>query len=395
MPIRRELLSNEEIQEVREHALREIAPLKPAATWPSWGHGGKRTVAGESLPAYYLVHFLLVELLGFGHTGPEEKVAWTIGVDLDGSIATIEHRKLGLGIFSPATPEDEAVAKRIVRAIQKGVKVSKPFFDHLVALAMQRSALNVINNSRWLFARYEYLRDHFRKKLSIAEARKDEVKRTIHKRSKGILGGVSYSFPGFRLKQEADWTGIAAIEAFFSWTEHVLIHIAILQGKLTTGKQVEDLAVADWSEKVRVALDLNDIATKQLYDELTIIRRQIRNYIAHGAFGKQGEAFDFHSKAGAVPVTLTDPQAWGRFSVFGAPSFDEAAAIRTAEEFVANLWSGPLAPAKLYVQEAELPIILTYANNGTYRRAMASSTAMEDFVRNLSHQMDEAANMDW
>src|SRR5262249_16983127 len=140
----------------------------------------------------------------------------------------IEHRKLGLGIFSAASDADELVAQRIVTAIQKGVKAALPFFDHLAAEAVHRSKLNVKNNSAWLFGRYEFLRDQFREKLASAQARKGEVVKTEQTLADGTKV-VTSSMPGFALMQEAGWLGIAAIEAFFSWTEHVLIQVAILQ----------------------------------------------------------------------------------------------------------------------------------------------------------------------
>jgi hypothetical protein len=63
------------------------------------------------------------------------------------------------------------------------------------------------------------------------------------------------------------------------------------------------VASAEWADKVKTAIQLDDPEIKALYDELLSVRRQIRNYMAHGAFGKRGEAFDFHSTAGAVPVS--------------------------------------------------------------------------------------------
>jgi hypothetical protein len=205
----------------------------------------------------------------------------------------------------------------------------------------------------------------------------------------------SSSWPAFELLRQSSWLGIAAIEAFFSWTEHVLIHLAILQGKIKTGEEVADLAEAEWAEKVKVAIGLDDPTVKALYDELLKIRRQIRNYMAHGAFGKHGEAFDFHSSAGAVPVNLTDPEGRDRFSIRFVPSFGEAAAIATAEVFIEKLWAGDLAPAKMYLQEASMPVILTYASDGTYESAMSSPESMEEFIDGLAHEMDDAANMDW
>lgn len=387
-------LSAKEIDVIRERVTKAIAPLKPVERGGRYAIGTTRTKSGQGLPAYYLVYFLLVELLKFPHGGRGEKVAWTIPVDFDGNLALIEHRKLGLGVFSAATPEDELVAERIVNAIQRGVKVAKSFFDHLATEAVHNSKLNVKNNCAWLFSRYEYLRDQFREKASSAEARKGEVERTEETLADGTKV-VSSWMPAFALRQEAGWLGIAAIEAFFSWTEHVLIHIAILQGKLKSGQEVADLAAAEWSEKVKVAIGLDDAKVKSLFDELLTIRRQIRNYMAHGAFGKHGEAFEFHSSAGAVPVNLTDPDGRDGFSMWFGMSFDEAGAIETAESFIEKLWEGERAPARIYLQEAALPIILTYASDGTYDRAMASGDDMESFIDGLTHEMDNAANMDW
>jgi hypothetical protein len=137
-------------------------------------------------------------------------------------------------------------------------------------------------------------------------------------------------------------------------------------------------------------LDLSDKNYKKLYDELVVLRRQMRNYMAHGSFGKQGEAFSFHSSAGAVPVTLDDG-----FSLTGAPAFDEESAIATIEKFILHLWSGEREPARIYIQDACLPLILTFATDGTYENAMYSTEDMERFVNGLTREMDNATNMDW
>ena len=60
----------------------------------------------------------------------------------------------------------------------------------------------------------------------------------------------------------------STIEAFFSWTEHMCIQLAILQGQLSLGKEVTELANADWRTKFKAALNLSDIETKEHYDVL-------------------------------------------------------------------------------------------------------------------------------
>lgn len=396
MARRKLVLETAEIELLRERAAKAIAPLKPPVKDHKYRWGDKRTQAGDELPAYYLVHFLLVELLGFPSGGRWEKVAWTIPVDFNGDAALIEHRKMGLGVFSAGTPEDEAVAAEIVAAVRRGVGAARPFFDHLAAVEVNGSRLNVTNNCSWLFSRYIYLRDQFRAKSATVKDTSlyavDEITTT------NPDGTTVRTFSELRYSdmQEARWLGIAVIDAFFSWTEHVLIHIGILLGNVKTGADVVRLAEGEWSEKVKAAIDLSsDAEAKALYEDLLEVRRQIRNFMAHGAFGKQGEAFHFHSAAGAVPVNLTDAKNRSRFSMFSVPSFNESSAMELIEKFIAKVWDGRREPAKLYLEGASLPVILTYANDGTYAAAMSSQDDMENFVEYLTHEIDNAANMDW
>jgi hypothetical protein len=123
-----------------------------------------------------------------------------------------------------------------------------------------------------------------------AEAQKHE------RQTRKTPGGRITYVPWVGLKKQAGWMALAAIDAFFSWTEHIFIHLAILNGRLTSGEQVAALAKADWQHKFKQALDLNEKETKVLFDDLIIIKNQLRNFIAHGAFGKNGEAFHFHSE---------------------------------------------------------------------------------------------------
>ena len=258
--------------------------------------------------------------------------------------------------------------------------------------AASGNQLNVVNNSVWLFDRYEFFRERYLSLHAEAERRKDE--RDVE--TKILDDGTemrSTRFPSLQLYQEAEWHAQAAIDAFFCWTEHVFIHIAILLGRLRTGEDVAALAQSDWKEKFKSVLDISDPTTQRHYDRLLDLRAQIRNFMAHGSFGKRGEAFRFHSGAGAVPVLLTGKQKH-RYALTGEPAFDERWAIGEIDAFIEHLWSGPLLPARRYV-ESHLPCILTYVSDGSYHSAMQSEEAMDEFVRGLSRAFDDAANMDW
>jgi hypothetical protein len=319
-----------ELAPVRDAARRALGPVIPAASQTqanqSFLFDAKRTNAGRELPPYYLVYFLLVELLGFENLGQFEKIAWSVPVDFRGRAFLIEHRKLGVGVFAHDPETEEDAAREIVSRIKKGVSVASPFFDWLGKEAVAASALNVVNNSDDLYARFAYFREAYRKKADEALSRKDETTVRKGKASDGSERTI-ISRPATALEREARCLALAAIETFFSWTEHVFIHIAILNGALKTGADVARLAESEWSEKFKCALDISELISKQFYDRLLDIRRGLRNFVAHGAFGKDGKAFSFHSGAGAVPVLLPHRVGAKTFTIGEFLTFNDDAAL--------------------------------------------------------------------
>lgn len=398
----------EAMQRVRDKVLRAIAELEPAgsprsAAEPKGLFFSSRTNGGRDLPPYYLVYFLLVDLLQFPHMGRWEKSAWTVPVRYKGRLYGIEHRKMGLGIFAPnfdpgartgtsPSEEAEADARAIALLVKKGVSAAEAYFEWRAEQVVNGVNLNVVNRSEPLFDRYMFFYARFKALSAEYELRKDE--RVIKKKT--LQDGselTTYAYPAQKVRAEARWNAQAAIEAFFSWTEHVFIHLGILQGTLRSGKDVADLAAADWKTKFKAALDVQDAVTHGHYEKMLDLRSQIRNFMAHGAFGKQGEAFSFHSGAGAVPVVLTQ-NSKQRYSFTGQLAFDESAALMDIEVFLTHLWSGSRSPARLYI-DSGLPSILTCVIDGTYTRAMRSDTEMQEFVDELGSQFDRAGDMDW
>lgn len=352
-----------------------------------------RTNAGRELPPYYLVYFLLHDLLGFKDLGRAEKVSWSLPIDYNGKAFVIEHRKFGLGVFAYDLERDESDAKEVTKAIQKAVKVAKPYYEWLASEAVSKSNLNVKNNCAELFGRYEYLLSLYDNTQKEAIARKDEVNIQEKKTEHGTF--TTYEHPYFQLRKNANWLAMSVIEAFFSWTEHLFVHLAIVARGMSDGNSVANLAATDWQDKFAAALDISEQITKNYFDQLIFVRRQLRNFIAHGAFGKNGETFQFHSSVGAVPVIMPHQKGKNKFSLFGELSFNEAEVIHLLRDFTHFLWRSDVEPAMFYVMESHLPVILTKARDGSYARAMTSLDDMEMFVELLHYQFDQAADMDW
>lgn len=398
-----------ELEKVREYARRAIAPIKPAdastKAESKFLFTAIRTNAGAGLPPYYLVFFLLVDLLNFKNLGRFEKIAWSVPIDFEGRAYLSEHRKFGLGLFAR---EDEENSKCIVALIRKGVKVAQPFFKWMAQEAVHASKFNVVNNASSLFARYLYMQGVYLsvlERLETAKAQHEEDNRqrefTLWRRSPNGNSmslssklGLSYSREWNALSREASWLALGAVDAFFSWTEHVFIHLAILQCRITTGEQIAQLVGAEWNAKFKVALDITDRDSKLHLDRMVAIRQQLRNFVAHGAFGKEGEAFHFHSKAGAVPVVF-EPRSRSKFSLNEKLGFDDREALALINAFITHLWSGKREPARIYIQESELPLILTMASDGRYAEAMRSVQAMDELVNHLLELHDAHSNMDW
>ena len=386
-------------EKLKERVAGAIAPLKPADNQSiapkEMLFAAKRTEASRHLPEPYLVYFLLVDLLDYKDLGQWEKLAYSIPVDFNGTAYLVEHRKFGLGLFAADPEAQEDDATKIVDFIRKAVKAAQPYFEHLANEAAEGSRLNLKNHSQGLYDRYGFFRKSFSEKQEEVEERKDEriVEEGVDEN--GIVKWQSFRMPVIELRREAGWLGLAAVEAFFSWTEHVFIHIAVLRGACTTGREVRKLADANWSVKLRTALDIAEPEIKDLYDELAVIRQQLRNYVTHGAFGKDGEAFSFHSSAGAVPLRLPHKRKRQAFRFGSGVDLDPTQAFEIIDRFESHLWNGWRAGAKLYIQDYELPTILSMATDGTYERARSSEQMMVDFTEQLARQFDAARNMDW
>ncbi len=383
-----------------ERALSAIRPIKRVElSQQEWAHASARstrTEAGNQLPDYYLVYFLLIELLSFETFRSGEKLAWSILVDLEDQIYLIEYRKLGLGIFAPNSPDAERQATRIVRLIKKGIRRSQSYFRLRARQAVARSSVAVINHSNRLYDRYHFFQDQHRSKCDEARHNAGREIKTYY--ADGIVG---ISLPEVQLRQEAEWLAFAAIDSFFSWTEHVFIHLAILRGRCTTAEEVDRLSFADWTEKFRSALDLDDPENNQFHSQLQRIRKRFRNLGSHGAFGPDGEAFIFPSGTGTVPVSLTHVghehsyRFGGDFDHFRTHyrivGQDEIAVIN---DFVDFIRSGDLEPAWVFI-DAGLHPNLTAGGRRQLYDAMQSFEAMSRFVEYESLITDAYANMEF
>lgn len=384
----------DEIEALRERVQRVLDPIdcaikKGTNAEKDFLFTAVEAVNSTKLPEYYLIFFLFSNLLGYKNLGQFEKVSWSFPIDYNGIAYLVEYRKFGVGIFASKQMKDDPSCKEIAKRIHKAVKTARPYFEWLASEAAKKSELNVLNHSLVLFERFDYLLQEYKKKNTEAEARKNEAIRTQYSPT---AWGISYPYP--RLRKEAEWLALSAIDAFYSFTEHVFLHAAILNGHLLTGENVADFADNDWGAKFKLCLDIRIKEIKSSYDELILIKQQIRNFMAHGAFGRNGETFEIHSKTGAVPLLMPHQKGSSRFSIQHETSFQENEAISAIERFNIYYWDCKHLPEIIHIKSG-LPTVLTYAADSTYATAMQSSRDMELFVDRRLAAQDRAWNMDW
>ena len=297
---------------------------------------------------------------------------------------------MGLGIFSSGDLNSEAAATEVVRLIQNGVRVAGPYFDWRAEKAINDSRVNIRNRSIELYGRFEFLLGEYRSKLAEANRVSRELAITRH-----AGDASSFRFPDYQLLKEADWLALSAIESFFSWTEHVFILLAIMQRKCKSGESVKDLASADWKKKFQAALNISDADLKRHYDNLNVIRDQVRNFVAHGSFGKRGEAFLFHSDVGAVTVQLSHQEGLHSYRCpRKSGGLAESDAISRIESFIECLKAGPLAPAWIYL-DSGMDLVMTRGSGGYYSSALESMESMQELVDVETYIADAYADMDW
>ncbi len=377
------------LEMTRENALRAIAPIeKPQSE--NFGSGNLIVFRGIPHNEYYLIFLLLVDLLGFKYWGPAEKVAYVIPIEFKGRRYSIIYAKFGMKIEYSEGGNGEAV----YAVLKKGMRAAKPYYLWRAEQASISSDLNLISKCPQLWDKYNFLREQSETLMRKFEAEKDNAIVEKGYNESGSFSWSSVSYPAYEFQSQALWLHETAVDAFFAWCEQALVHMAVLMGKLTSGKEIAELLKCEFGEKCKLVLNLSNADDKSIYDDILDLRVQLRNYVAHGSFGKDGSTFQFHSRVGAVPLKILDSGARSGFSFGTDNERDWANDYARIDSFLSRLWFGRRQPAKQYLERG-LPCVLTYATDGTYQRAMQNEDEMRKFIEYLSRQIDDAANMDF
>ena len=334
---------------------------------------------------YYLIFLMMVDLLEYEYEGPHEKFCYGISLKFKGHIYTINYQKFGMRIICSKGGDGEVLYNTLV----KGMGAAKPYFEWRADQASMSSDLNLESKCRKLWCKYQYFRGQ-------SEILQNKLKQTENKAEIVKVGkGTTYSYlVSCNSLNQGMWMHEAAVDAFFAWCEQALVHIAILMGKLTSGEEIITLLKGEFRQKCKLVLNLDLTNDKLVYDDISNLRNELRNYVAHGSFGKDGSAFSFHTAIGAVPLNIVDNKSRFKVTFYGSDGRDWADDYDRIDKFYEQLWANGRAPAKQHL-EGEFPCILTHASDGIYNQAMVSEADMEEYLEYLGRSIEDHWNMDW
>lgn len=349
----------------------------------------KLALSCKQLPPYYLLYFLFVDLLGFKNLGQFEKIAWSIPFDYKGKAYLLEHRKFGVCLLAHDPVKEEKEINEILENINNAIKIANPFFKYIAQLNLKTDKINVKNCSQLLYSRYKYFLKKYKschKKLELEEQKPPKIKKI------GNCTQIRYNNV-YLYKQERLFLFFAFLEAFFSWTEHVFVLLAVINGEFTTGQDVINFIKKGWAEKYKKVINISE--NESLYNELLEIKK-LRNYITHGDFESEGKTFYFHSGAGAVPIYLNE-NGNNLVASYENKNIEhiEKITLPTIESFIKLLWSGERKNAKILIQEYGFDLILSYSTQGKYKKIIKNRKETLKFAENMCWKIDCATNMDF
>lgn len=351
------------LTKLKEKLLRDISPLRPADDRTKFikSSYSTRSNAGRTLPEYYLVYFLLVELLGFKNLGRMEKVSWEIPIDFKGRGYFIAHKKFGLGLFL-GKEGDEDDAEEIVSLIKRAIDKADLFYSWKVDQKIKTSSINIKNEYKSLLDRYQFFR--------------------------------TLSLDKREFSSEGSWLAISAVEAFFSWTEHAFVLMAVLQSKIENGEDFVRISKEEWKKKFQACISLNNKEADSHFNRLLRIKDDVRNYMAHGSFGREGETFHFHSMVGAVPVSISKIKNQ-KLSMVKKLYVSPQEILKELDDFIDFFHQDERKRALKYIKNTDYPISLGYVVDGTFKRALESDEDMEDLIKEVDAILFQSWNMDW
>lgn len=387
-----------DLEAIKARAGEAVRPLKQPSDWSNLDRTSCTGCigAGHGLAEAHFVLALLVDLLGYEYLGRGDKRLWSIPVELNDTNLFIEDGKFGMEILAPNIPFVEDVAREVVNCIDRGIRSVREsgYFEAWIRECAKDENVILANDSILLYERYLFFREEFERQW--AEVEQSQTQNGIGD-PRNIVRLLEQDFSCANLRKKAAWLGQSALEWFFSWIEHIFVHLAILLDKeeVSSLAKCEKLIGKRWIIKYESVFDTKrDKEAKAFLDELKEVRES-RNFASHGHFGKHGETLWVPTRLGCFPYNIQSSRPRDPWGHHDSDGFTEHAALLTVDRFIDYLWSGVRQPARVLLQETAFSTSLNLMKSGRYREAMKSEADMQSLVYELDMKFTIQANMEF
>ncbi len=381
------------LDEAREQARKLLGDIKPASGRGLIEVGRDALQAGNPFEAMTPKEFPLPGLLYFGLTqlldvkpyGPWEKMRWGFTFDFKDRSFGFELRKFGLRVLcEPSNLDGSLLREMLGRALELTNVAEKYLAASVVPDQINAGNFSVDNLYHRLRDRYEFLKE----KAEIAYQTPPPQPET----SEQPFGTVISFFEQPILEGGALAT--AAVDAYFSLTEHLFCLALPFSSKTFADKGISEFLWSPWSTKAKFILDLQDSDTKDVYDQLLRIREEWRNPIAHGGFlSGHGSLYVHIAGAGAMPARLRrTPKGLSFGFRLTDDSFNQI--VEVFARFDEVLKTGKLRSVVTWA-ESGLPVAFDSKSCAQYRAAMKSESDFDDLIERTSYFHDLNVNMDY
>jgi hypothetical protein len=346
-------------------------------------------IAPEDVPVPQVPRYLLAEVIGLpDHGAWMEKVAWEIDFAFSGVPMTLAHRKLGVRL--EIWPDDETsdtaadqMGRRFIGALRKAVD----HFDKGALLPVAKAQLDAGNVT--LGNRHHQLRghyDYFREATDDCRAG----------RGRWMAAGVAADrlFPR---EQEAFINFTAAVHAYYSWLEHILVLCLPFAGFDPATDNVATIIGSGWREKYRRLFSVaTDAPANLMLSRLSELAERTRNTWGHGGFDKDDGLVYVHLPGiGATPMGVNTFSRNVHFPGIVGVDVDFTDTWAMLDGVDAFLAQAPSTRYGLRYAQAGLQVMFDATSRAKYAAAAASDATFEDLVEQQSRREDRLANMDW
>jgi hypothetical protein len=336
-----------------------------------------------------MVFLTFAKILKFPYAWkPMEKTLWAMPVKYRGIPFTVEHAKFGLGVMSDAS-EAVGLLPDLLRTLDRASRITDRILRPVLEERIATRHVTIRNLYPTLHSRYVFFREH-----ALASFRTPPPPRELTSRSAdGKITGWSQDI--FKPKREGFFYSTAAVDAFFSRLEHLLVLCLPFVPQARSIDLAKHLA-ATWAVKYRSLVDFSsDRRGKRVYDALRAIKEQYRNPLAHGGFERGSSSLLVHMpECGAIPASLSEFRDGLHYTLYplSERSFEECCAV--FDECDSYFESGPLRRGYRFAATA-LNVALDQESVKEYEAAGASDEAFEELIDRTINLTDMHANMDW